>query len=93
MHNVRSFGGGNNGFYIWEVFLFFGAWCNFYHYFVFQSFVQSNFSRQHVALPGDFVLLEWLSQIRCLAMLIHVKSSPRQSVTIKGELIPLESVF
>ena len=42
----------------WEVFLFLETWYKFQHYFVFQSFVQSNFSRQSVALSGVFVPLE-----------------------------------
>ena len=58
--------------------------------FVFQSFVQCDFSRQSVALSGESVPLERFSQILCLAMLIPVKKYPRQSVTIRGELVPLE---
>ena len=69
---------------------FFRDLVNFYHFFVFQSFVQCNFSRQHVALSGASVSLEWFSQTRCLAMLILMENVPRQSVNIKGELVPLE---
>ena len=60
------------------------------YYFVPQSFIQSNFSRQPVALSGDFVPLMPVSQTRCLAMLIPLNSFPSHSVTKEGELVPLE---
>ena len=69
---------------------FLGTWCTFYHCFDFQSFVQSKFSGQHVALSGDFVPLNWLSQTRFVAMMIPVNKFPIQSVAKKRELVPLE---
>ena len=70
------------------MFLFLWTWCKLYHYFVSQSFGQSNSSNQPVALSGDTVPPKGFSQTRCLAVLIPVNILPRQCVTIKGELLP-----
>ena len=90
MDNFSFFGQSYNDFHIWKGIPYLGTWCKFYHYFVFHSFVQSNFSRQPVTSSGDFALLECFSQTRCLVMLIPLIKFPRQSVTIKGEFVPLE---
>ena len=90
MDKLSFFDQNYNDFHIWELFPFLGTWCKFQHYFVFQSFVHCNFSRQPVALSGDSIPLERFSQTSCLEMLILVKNFPRQSVTIIGELVPFE---
>ena len=90
MDNFSFFGRNYNNFDKWAVFFLSGIWCNSYCYFVFRPFVQSFFSRQPVALSGDFVPLEWFSQTRCLAVLITLNTFPRQFATIKVEIVPLE---
>ena len=62
MDNHSFLGLSDNDFHLRKVFPFSGTWCKFEHYFVFQSFVQIIFSRQPVALSGDFIPLKWLSQ-------------------------------
>ena len=93
MDNFPFFGQSYNDFHKWEVFPFLGTWFKFQHYFVFQSFVQSNFSRQPVALSGDSFPIEWFFETCCPENLIPVKNFPRQSVAIKGELVPLELLW
>ena len=58
--------------------------------FCFQSFVQRFFSRHPVDLSGDFVPVESFYQTCCLATIIPVIGFPRDSVTIKRELVPLD---
>ena len=82
-----------NDFHKWEVFHFLGTQCKFNNCFVFQSFFQSFFSIQPVALSRDFFPLRWVLQTRCLALLIRVTIFPRQFVNIRGEPDSLDFFF
>ena len=89
LDNLSFFGRSYNNFHIWEMFPFLWTWCKLWHYFAFQSFVQSNFSRQPIAVSEVFATLKWFSQTRRLAMLIPLNNFPRQSLIIKRNLLHL----